>query len=243
MVCYRIRKPLEVSVNLLVALLLAGTSFGKHKTTPDAPPFQYMAGTENIEKGCAGKLEVLKEGITYLPGRNLQHDFFRDHLDAIPARCERQGPGDEDPVEGRPDVPQVSEKTSILRLSQTNRASCARWFCALSENDMRPYFAEIELQSGKSVQEFRSFDEFNDVIRPQRDSCASLNHHAARRFTLVKPSGAGPDLRPWPPHFHLDRVESWLDRVWWAHTPVRTGCESRWRFRFSACCTVSFPHF
>jgi hypothetical protein len=26
---------------------------------------------------------------------------------------------------------------------------------------MRPYFAEIELQSGKSVQEFRDFGEFN----------------------------------------------------------------------------------
>jgi len=31
----------------------------------------------------------------------------------------------------------------------------------VSEDDMRPYFAEIELQSGKSVQEYRSFDEFN----------------------------------------------------------------------------------
>jgi hypothetical protein len=30
----------------------------------------------------------------------------------------------------------------------------------VNENDMRPYFAEIELQSGKSVQEYRSFDEF-----------------------------------------------------------------------------------
>ena len=30
----------------------------------------------------------------------------------------------------------------------------------VEEKDMRPYFAEIELQSGKSVQEFRSFDEF-----------------------------------------------------------------------------------
>ena len=31
----------------------------------------------------------------------------------------------------------------------------------VEENDMRPYFAEIELRSGKSVQEYRSFDEFN----------------------------------------------------------------------------------
>lgn len=31
----------------------------------------------------------------------------------------------------------------------------------VEEDDMRPYFAEIELQSGKSVQEFRDFGEFN----------------------------------------------------------------------------------
>jgi hypothetical protein len=30
----------------------------------------------------------------------------------------------------------------------------------VDEKNMRPYFAEIELQSGKSVQEYRSFDEF-----------------------------------------------------------------------------------
>ena len=31
----------------------------------------------------------------------------------------------------------------------------------VDEEDMRPYFAEIELQSGKSVQEYRSFGEFD----------------------------------------------------------------------------------
>ena len=31
----------------------------------------------------------------------------------------------------------------------------------VGEDAMRPYFAEIELRSGKSVQEYRSFDEFN----------------------------------------------------------------------------------
>jgi hypothetical protein len=30
----------------------------------------------------------------------------------------------------------------------------------VDESNMRPYFAEIELQSGKSVQEYRSFGEF-----------------------------------------------------------------------------------
>ena len=32
----------------------------------------------------------------------------------------------------------------------------------VDENNMRPYFAEIELQSGKSVEEYRSFDEFGN---------------------------------------------------------------------------------
>ena len=32
----------------------------------------------------------------------------------------------------------------------------------VSEENMRPYFAEIELQSGKSVKEYRSFEEFDN---------------------------------------------------------------------------------
>ena len=62
---HRITKHMAISIGLLMALLLlTSSSYGKHKNTEE-PPFQYLAGTENIEKGCAGKLQVLKEGFTF----------------------------------------------------------------------------------------------------------------------------------------------------------------------------------
>ena len=62
MMPHRMARPIVIAINLLMALLLLnGSSYGKHKKAEE-PPFQYLAGTENIEKGCAGKLEVLKEG-------------------------------------------------------------------------------------------------------------------------------------------------------------------------------------
>jgi len=65
MMPHRITKRIAISINLLMALLLLIiSSYGKHKKVEE-PPFQYLAGTENIEKGCAGKLEVLKEGFRF----------------------------------------------------------------------------------------------------------------------------------------------------------------------------------
>jgi hypothetical protein len=160
MIPYRIRKPLVVSAILLVAVLLAGTSFGKHKTTPDAPPFQYAAGTENIEKGCEGKLEVHKEGITYIcPGGTFSMAFsgitvmqFRpDVSDKVMAM--------KIPWKIAPMLPKIKENKYFTIVSN-ERGKLRAVVLRVSENDMRPYFAEIELQSGKGVQEYRNFDEF-----------------------------------------------------------------------------------
>ena len=73
----RTNKRVAIAICLLSALLLLlGSSYGKHKKT-DEPPFQYLAGTENIEKGCAGKLEVLKEGFSFsCPGGKFNLPVF-----------------------------------------------------------------------------------------------------------------------------------------------------------------------
>ena len=77
MMPHRMTKRLAISVGLLMALfLLISSSYGKHKKTEEEPPFLYVAGTENIAKGCGGKLEVLKEGLTFkCPGSTLNLPF------------------------------------------------------------------------------------------------------------------------------------------------------------------------
>src|SRR5579862_4889834 len=63
---HRIARHVVISAGLIVALLLPiASGYGKQKKRADVPPFLYEAGTEKIEKGCGGKLEVLKEGFSF----------------------------------------------------------------------------------------------------------------------------------------------------------------------------------
>ena len=158
---HRLSKPIAISINLLLGLfLLTGSVYGKHKKTDD-PPFLYLAGTENIERGCGGKLQVLKEGFTFkcatggfsLPFSAVTVMQYRpDVSDAVMAM--------KIPWKIAPQLARVRENkyfTIVTNEQGKLRAVVLR----VEEDDMRPFFAEIELQSGKSVQEFRDFGEFN----------------------------------------------------------------------------------
>ena len=158
---HRITQCIAISMNLLVALcLLAGSSYGKHKKT-DEPPFQYEAGTENLEKGCAGKLEVLREGFTFkCPGGGFSLPFSGVTLMQFRPDVSPEVLAMKIPWKVQPQPARVRENKYFTIVSNENgklRAVVLR----VSEDAMRPYFAEIELQSGKSVQEYRSFDEYN----------------------------------------------------------------------------------
>ena len=149
------------AISLLVALLLMVSSiYGKHRKSEE-PPFEYVAGTENVARGCGGKLEVLKEGFTFVcPTATVHLPFSAVTL-----------------MQFRPDVsPEVMRMKIPWKVTpQITRLKENKYFTVVSneqgklrvvvlrvdENNMRPYFAEIELQSGKSVQEFRSFGEFD----------------------------------------------------------------------------------
>ena len=106
-------------VILMAVFLLISSSYGKHKKTTDEPPFQYEAGSENIEKGCEGKLVVLKEWLKFrCPGGNREPTLFRDHLDAISARRERGSPGHENSVEPKTSAHQGERKQVLYRSLQ-----------------------------------------------------------------------------------------------------------------------------
>lgn len=161
MMPYRINQRMVIAINLLTALLLlTGASYGKHKKIEE-PPFQYQAGTEDIEKGCAGKLEVLKEGLTFkCPGATFSLPFsaitvMQYRPDVSPNVLTMKIPW-----KLKPQITKLRENkyfTVVCNEQGNLRAVVLR----VNEDDMRPYFAEIELQSGKSVQEYRDFDEFN----------------------------------------------------------------------------------
>jgi hypothetical protein len=158
---HRMTQRLAIAINLLLALLLlTGSSYGKHKKG-DEPPFQYEAGTENIEKGCGGKLEVLKEGFTFkCPGGTFSLPFSGITLMQFRPDVSAEVLAMKIPWKVQPQPARVRENkyfTIVCNAQGKLRVVVLR----VSEDNMRPYFAEIELQSGKSVQEYRSFEEFN----------------------------------------------------------------------------------
>jgi hypothetical protein len=160
MMPHRMTQRMAISVSLLMALLLLiSSSYGKNKKTEELP-FEYMAGTENIEKGCGGKLEVLKEEFTFkCPGGTFSLPFSAITVMQYRPDVSAEVMAMKIPWKVVPQLPRVKENkyfTVVCNEQGKLRVVVLR----VNENDMRPYFAEIELQSGKSVQEYRSFDEF-----------------------------------------------------------------------------------
>ena len=161
MMPHRITKGMAILINLLMALLLLSPAgYGKHKK-PEEPPFQYLAGTENVDRGCAGKLEVLKEGLTFrCPTATFTLPFSAITLMQYRPDVSEEVLAMKVPWKIKPQLSKMRENkyfTVVCNEQGKLRAAVLR----VDENDMRPYFAEIELQSGKSVQEYRSFGEFN----------------------------------------------------------------------------------
>jgi len=149
-----VTKRLFIFISLMMALLLLiSSSYGKHKNT-EAPPFQYEVGTENFDKGCGGKLEVFRcpGGTLHIPYSGITVMQYRPNIsDEVLAM--------KIPWIIKPQLPRV-RNNKFFTLVWNDSGKVHAVVLRVEENYMRPYFAEIELQSGKSVQEYRSFDEF-----------------------------------------------------------------------------------
>jgi hypothetical protein len=161
--CRRPERVVSILAAAFMLLMAIGSAYGKKKKE-EPPPFLYMAGTEKIAQGCGGKLEVLKEGFAFhcqggdfsLPYTNIVVMQYRPNLSNDVAAMKI-------PWAYPPVLPRVSRNVYFTIVSKEDgklRAVVLR----VEEKDMQPYFAEIELESGKSVQEFRSYDEFQNGI-------------------------------------------------------------------------------
>jgi hypothetical protein len=161
MMPHRITRRRAVPVGLLTALfLLTGSTYSKHKNTAEEPPFLYQAGTENIEKGCGGKLEVLKEGFAFhCPSGEFKIPYASITLMQYRPDVSPEVMAMKVPWALAPMLTRVRENKYFTIVS-TEQGKLRVVVLRVDEKVMRPYFAEIELQSGKSVQEYRSFSEF-----------------------------------------------------------------------------------
>ncbi len=142
-----------------------GNAYGKKKQV-QAPPFLYMAGTENIEKGCGGKLEVLKDEFAFhCDSGDLSLPYASIVLMQYRPDVSPEVMGMKIPWVSAPALARVSRNKYFTIVSKENGKVRAAVF-SVEEKQMQPYFAEIELESGKSVQEYRSYEEFQDGKLP-----------------------------------------------------------------------------
>jgi hypothetical protein len=152
-------KSISIVSGLLALLLCAGFAYGKRKPANE-PPFEYVGGTENVPQGCNGKLEVRTDGLTFTcPAGSVDLPFS-----AITLMQYRPGLSDEVwdmkiAWKTQPPRDKARHNKYLAVVSNENGAIHAV-VLSVEPDSMRPYLAEIELKSGKSVQVYRSYDEF-----------------------------------------------------------------------------------
>jgi hypothetical protein len=133
----------------LASLLVTGSAFGRGS---GETPFKYEGGTEMIEQGCAGDLEVLPEALVFkCPAGSIEMPFSAITL-----------------LQYRPDIsPRVrkmkinwkvrpgrgggSHNKYLIVLFQDAKKATHIAVLKVTPVEMRPYLAEIELKSGKRV--------------------------------------------------------------------------------------------
>ncbi len=129
----------------LMLSLLASSTFGKKKQPVEQPPFLYQAGTEKIDKGCGGKLEVHKDGFAFhCPRGDFSFPYSKIILMQYRPNLSQEVLAMKIPWAYPPVLARVSKNkyfTIVSKEGDNLRAVVLR----VEEKDMQPYFAEIEL--------------------------------------------------------------------------------------------------
>jgi hypothetical protein len=150
---------ISIASSLLVLLLCSGLADGKRKPA-DEPPFQYVGGTENIPRGCGGKLEVRKDGLAFtcttgsisLPFSAITLMQYRPDLSSQVWRMN---------IAWKVEPPRERVRhNKYLTVVYGEQGTIHAVVLSVEPDSLRPYLAEIELKSGKSVEVYRSYDEF-----------------------------------------------------------------------------------
>jgi hypothetical protein len=153
-------QPRNCIAGLVILVALAGTGVARERGQD--PFFQYVAGTENIEEGSRGNLEMGVDGLT-----------FRTHDSSVsvPYSAIKL-------MQYRPDVSRKVRKAKVQWKVKPpdGGGKKNRYFAILFDDEepkrprhamvlkvspgaMRPYLAEIDLKSGKRV-EVKGYEEY-----------------------------------------------------------------------------------
>jgi len=149
---------LAIAASLLALLYLTGFAYGKRKPADD-PPFQYLGGTENLPSGCGGRLEILRDSLAFTcTAGSVNMPFTAITLMQYRPNLSKQVSRMNIPWKVQPQLGRVKDN-EYLTILYNEQGTVHGLVLKVDPPDMRPYLAEIELRSGKSVQVYRSYDE------------------------------------------------------------------------------------
>ncbi len=134
----------------LAILLVAGSAFGRGS---EETPFKYEGGTEMIEQGCAGDLEVLPESLVFkCRSGSIEMPFSAITLLQYRPDISRQVRKMKVEWKVRPDLGGGSHNKYLTILFKDADKATHIVVLRVAPLEMRPYLAEIELKSGHRVQ-------------------------------------------------------------------------------------------
>jgi hypothetical protein len=159
MVEYSIR-PRHLTAGLAILLALASPGFTRERGKD--PFFQYVAGTENIQDGSRGNLEMGVDGLTFrthdssvsVPYSAIKLMQFRPDVSRKVRKA--KVPWKVKPPEGGG---KKNRYFAILFDDEEPKRPRHAMVLKVSPEAMRPYLAEIDLKSGKRV-EVKGYEEY-----------------------------------------------------------------------------------
>jgi hypothetical protein len=147
----------ELVAGLAALLVVAGSAYSREQ--PKEAPFQYAGGTEVIEPGCRGNLEVTTEALIFncptgsieVPYSSITLMQYRPDLSRRVRRLKLQWKARPNPGRGKRNryftvVYKVQNVTHVMILK-------------VAPLSMRPYLAEIDLRAGRRV-EVKGYEEY-----------------------------------------------------------------------------------
>jgi len=139
---------------LLIALaVLVTPALAADSQKNQAPRFKHVGGTENVRYGCVGTLQILDDALAFRCESSVVTIPYRD-IETLQYRSDVTRRVRKMKVRWTAIPPEHSGGSKNIYFTVTYRAAGAVHVLILeiSEDQMRPYLAEIDLKAGRRVE-------------------------------------------------------------------------------------------
>lgn len=151
---------MSASILMSAVVLLALVAVDGKEKKPEEPRFKYVGGTELIQQGCKGNLELTSEALTFrCSGGSIRAPYSSISLMEYRSGLSRQVQKMKIRWNVKP-ATKHSKRNRYFTVLYSDGGSARAIVLDVTPEAMRPYLAEIDLKAGKRV-EVESHEEYN----------------------------------------------------------------------------------